>query len=798
MWPTTIFSALLFLAFIGSNSAQDKPSKQKYTISGYIEDALSGEKLIGATIADPQSGMGAVSNIYGFYSLTLPANDSLYLLVSYIGYQRQIYKVILDKNTELDIALSEELEQEAVVVSAEEHREAIEDRVQMSQVSIPIEQIKKLPAFLGEVDVLKALQLLPGVQSGSEGSSGLYVRGGSPDQNLILLDGVPVYNAFHLFGFFSVFNADAIKSVTLTKGGYPARFGGRLSSVLEINMKEGNMNKFHGEGSIGLISSKFTLEGPIWKEHTSFIVSARRTYIDVLAQPFILLAQSNTPGESAVPGYYFYDVNAKINHRFNRKHRLYASFYTGDDKFSFVYKSKFKQGNYEEQSEYRNGLQWGNITSALRWNWLISDKLFANTTLTYSRYNFNISILDKTTVKDNDSTYIYNFGAKYLSGIEDLGFKMDFDYVPHPNHYIRFGANGIYHVFKPGAINVKTDNDQIDNDQSYGNRPIKAGEFYAYMEDDFKIGKIFRANIGLHASGFLVNEKFYHSLQPRVGTRIMLPERIALKASFATMTQYIHLLSNEGIGLPTDLWVPTTDSIVPEQSWQLALGIAKTFEGLFELSIEGFYRDMRGLISYKPGASFIEPGSSWQSKVETNGLGQSYGAEIFLQRSEGKFTGWVGYTLSWSWRHFPDTDINSGKKYPYKYDRRHDVAIAAMYKFSERVSASAVWVFGTGNTTTLPIERYAMPNRGYLSQFETYSAKNDYRMRPYHRLDLSVDLHYKRKKWEYSWSFGVYNAYSRQNPFFIFADTDWRSGQRVFKQVSLFPIIPSVRWNFKF
>ena len=478
---------------------------------------------------------------------------------------------------------------------------------------------------------------------------------------------------------------------------------------------------------------------------------------------------------------------------------MYASFYAGDDKFNFTYKSTYKNGNYQEKYEYKNGLRWGNITSALRWNWLISDKLFANTTLTYSKYNFGIEILDKTTINDNDSTYQRDFGAKYNSGIEDVSFKMDFDYVPLPAHYIRFGASGIFHTFKPGAMNISSKENITEVTQTYGNKAVQAGEFAAYIEDDVQIGKIFRANIGVHGSSFLVNNKMYYSVQPRIGTRFKLPKRMAIKASFATMTQYIHLLTNEGIGLPTDLWVPTTDSIVPEQSWQVALGFAKTFEGLFELSVEGFYKDMRGLVSYKPGASFIEPGSTWQSKVETNGLGQSYGGEVFVQKTEGKLTGWIGYTLSWSWRVFPNTEINSGNKYPYKYDRRHDLSVAAMYKFSEKVSCSAVWVFGTGNAVTLPIERYTMPSQyGHLTEFENYGSKNSYRMKPYHRLDLSVDLHYKKKRYEYSWSFGLYNAYSRRNPFFIFSNFNWETQQKQFKQVSLFPIIPSVRYNFKF
>lgn len=792
------------LCIIPLKAQTEQNSKDRFTISGYIEDASTGEKLIGATVFDIKSGQGTVTNVYGFYSLTLPS-DSIYLSLSFMGMEQEFYKLFLSENISLDFALKEEATAlEAVEVIAEEHAESIEDRVQMSQISIPIEQIKKLPAFLGEVDVLKTLQLLPGVQSGSEGSSGFYVRGGSPDQNLILLDGVPVYNASHLFGFFSVFNADAIKSVSLTKGGYPARYGGRLSSVLEINMKEGNMKGFHGEGSIGLISSKFTFEGPILKNKASFIISARRTYIDLLAKPFIILSQRGQApsggSSSNIPGYYFYDLNAKVNYKFNRKHRLYASFYLGDDKFNFNSRDQSVDNDITYIDEFNNKLQWGNITSAVRWNYLINNKLFLNTTATYSRYNFSIGILDKTTEITPDSTTVSSFGAKYFSGIEDLALKFDFDYVPKPNHYIRFGANAIYHQFKPGAINLQNV-DEIDNinlNINYGNTQVNATELATYIEDDWEITNKFRANIGVHASAFLVNKEFYYSVQPRLGLRYLLPRNYALKASFATMTQYIHLLSNEGLGLPTDLWLPSTENVTPEQSWQAAIGAAKTFEGLFELSAEVFYRNMRGLISYKPGASFIDPGSNWQDKVEIDGLGNSYGLEVFLQRNSGKFTGWFGYTLAWSNRHFPDTEINSGNPYPFKYDRRHDISLTGMYEFNKKVSVSAIWVFGSGNTVTLPIERVGVVRSWGVEEIEGYGSKNDYRLAAYHRLDLSVDLHYYKKKWEHHWSFGLYNAYSRQNPFFIYADEDWETNLPIFRQVSLFPIIPSVRWNFKF
>ena len=443
----------------------------------------------------------------------------------------------------------------------------------MSSISVPIDQIKSLPAFLGEVDVMKVLQLLPGVQSGSEGSSGLYVRGGGPDQNLILLDGVPVYNASHLFGFFSVFNSDAINNVQLIKGGFPARYGGRLSSVIDISMKEGNMKEFHGEGSIGLIASKLTLEGPIAKEKTSFIVSARRTYIDLIARPLI---KASTDGDETV-GYYFYDVNAKINHKFSDKDRLYLSAYLGDDKGYSFYKDEYDRTKYEEEV----ALRWGNITSALRWNHVYNPKLFSNLTLTYSRYRFNTLAEEKEeTINSNGDKSSYYFKWLYQSGINDLAAKIDFDFIPAPNHYIRFGANAIYHTFSPGALNVKED---VVIDTTLGASKTYALEYAAYVEDDFDITRWLKVNAGLHFSAFQVNDQWYTSLQPRLATRFLLTDELSLKASYVKMTQYIHLLTNSGIGLPTDLWVPATEKIKPQQAHQVALGLARNFKRKYEI-----------------------------------------------------------------------------------------------------------------------------------------------------------------------------------------------------------------------
>ncbi len=784
---------------------QADAQQERYTISGYVEDAKTGEKLIAANVFDPEKNKGTTTNVYGFYSITLP-KDSVYLAVSYVGYETKYFRMYLDKDISMNLALGVGAELDEIVVTAEKY-ERVEQKTQMSQVSVPIKQIKKLPALLGEVDILKSLQLLPGVQSGGEGTSGLYVRGGSPDQNLILLDGVPVYNVSHLFGFFSVFNADAIKNVTLTKGGFPARFGGRLSSVLEINMKEGNMKEIKGSGSIGLISSRLTLEGPIVKDKTSFIISGRRTYLDLLARPFIKQASAVEEDIDFTGGYYFYDVNAKINHKFSEKDRLYASVYTGDDRFYVKVNENYSYGNEEYDFGIESSLDWGNLTSALRYNHLWSNKLFSNVTATYSRYNLNTGITASETDKYNgEVVYDASYGAKYLSGIEDLNGKIDFDYLPNPSNHIRFGAGVTHHTFKPGALNFKisaTDSSPLDTIVGTGN--TTSMDYVAYVEDEITIGENFKANIGVHGSAFDVEDQLYFSIQPRVGLRYLLPGDVAIKASYATMTQYLHLLTNEGIGLPTDLWLPSTARIKPESSWQAALGIAKTFNDKFEFSVEGYYKKMDNLISYKEGASFIDFGD-WQDKVE-QGSGDSYGAEVFVQKKKGKTTGWVGYTLSWTNRQFEN--INSGKVYPFKYDRRHDISAVVIHEFNERISASATWVYGTGNAITLPVSRAEvyLPNDYYNgpTEIEYPSEKNAYRMNAYHRMDVGVDFIKQKKRYKRKFTIGAYNMYNRKNPFFIFASNERTYDSngnfttvRKFKQLSIFTIIPSFSWGFEF
>ncbi len=798
-----IFLLFFSLFFLATANGQ---GKNKFTISGYIEDATSGEKLISANAYDTKSENGTVSNIYGFYSITLPS-DSVVITFSYIGYQALEYRLLLDKDLVINVKLEPELSLQEITVVAEKYEERIEETTRMSTVDVPIAQIKKIPALLGEVDVLKALQLLPGVQSGGEGQNGLYVRGGSPDQNLILLDGVPVYNASHLFGFFSVFNADAVKDVKLTKGGFPARYGGRLSSVIEINMKEGNINEWHGAGSIGLIASKLTVEGPIKKDKTSIMLSGRRTYIDILAKPLIEKSFAEGGG-SGTAGYFFYDFNGKINHKFSDKDRLYFSIYTGKDKFYLeeTYKDEFNGNSFEDETEF--GLGWGNITSALRWNHLWTNKLFSNTTLTFSRYSFNTKLRSYSEFDEGSDEYALG----YLSGIDDFAGKIDFDYVPNPSHFIRFGAGIINHTFKPGKFDILFE--EIENgypstsiDTTLGQANINAQEFSAYIEDDMKLGKNLKLNAGLHFSAFRLKDKTYPSLQPRLNVRYMLPANVALKGSFAMMRQYVQLLTNEGIGLPTDLWLPSTKRVKPQDSWQVGLGLAKTFAGKYEVSIEGYYKEMTNLVAYKEGASFITL-NDWEDDV-TQGDGKSYGAEFFVQKKKGRLTGWVGYTLSWSWRTFPE--VNLGERYPFKYDRRHDLSIVASYEISDRINIAGTWVFGTGNAVTLANSQYygVFPdvnfpnfNSARINRTDFYRNRNNFRMNAYHRMDIGINFVKKKKRHTRTWSFGAYNTYNQKNPFFLFTDEEFNletgESKTVLKQASLFPIIPYFNYSFEF
>lgn len=771
---------------------------QEYTISGYVTDASSGEVLIGANVYDQNTMQGTATNNYGFFSLTLPEGEVVFT-ISFVGYPTYIDTFVLQRDTQMSLPLTSSFDLDAVEVKATKVSR-IEEQSQMSTVEIPVAQIKQLPAFLGEVDVLKTLQLLPGVQSGNEGATGLFVRGGSPDQNLILLDGVPVYNVSHLFGFFSVFNADALNSVKLIKGGFPARYGGRLSSVLEIQMKEGHKKEWHGDGSIGIIASKLTLEGPLIKDKASILVSGRRTYIDLLAQPFIKagFASDNSSGSA---GYYFYDLNGKINYTISEKDRLYLSAYLGDDRFYFRERYEETEPGYSLEEEFGGALSWGNVTSVLRWNHQYSPKLFSNATVYYSQYQFNTGVEDGFREVDDGVVEEEFFGLRYFSGIDDWSGKVDFDWLPSPDHFVRFGASGIYHTFRPGATQFEADFGNNTLDTTIGSVATRAGEYRVYIEDDWKVNQRLKVNAGLHGSAFAVDGRWYWDIEPRLSMRYLLTDEMSLKASYARMSQYIHLLTNSGVGLPTDLWVPATDRVPPQRSWQVAAGLARTLGNQFEVTLEGYYKVMQNVIEYRDGASYLGNANNWEGQV-ASGRGWSYGAELLVQKKTGATTGWVGYTLSWTNRQF--AELNFGETFPYKFDRRHDLSIAIVHEINDRWQVSGTFVYGTGNAISLPIAQYGGITgsatgevySAYAQRFH-YASRNGFRMRAYHRMDLGI-THTKTTKWgESRWNLSVYNLYSRLNPYFIYYGTD-DFGDPAFKQVSLFPILPSISYAFSF
>lgn len=770
-----------------------KVNAPKVTISGYVSDISSGERLIHANVFETTTLVGTISNVYGFYSLSLPAGMHE-IAYSFVGYDAETLFLNLTNDTIININLKGNTTIDEVKVVANDPSQVNLMSTQMSRVDLPLDKVEKLPAFLGEVDVIKALQLMPGVQSGTEGTSGLYVRGGGPDQNLILLDGVPLYNPNHLMGFFSVFNPNAIKNISLCKGSFPAEYGGRLSSVLDIRMKEGNEKEFHGNIKVGLISSNINLEGPIKKDKTAFNISARRTYLDLLTRPFI---KKNAEGNDM--GYYFYDFNAKVNHKFSDKDRLFLSVYSGKDDGYGNTDDDVSEGttNYSEENKF--SLNWSNVISALRWNHIYNNKLFSNTTLTYSTYNFNVTDEYTTKKPDNRKDY-YNF--RYRSGIEDFAGKIEFDYFPNPNHTLKFGANYTYHTYRPGVTTIKEqESSSTVSDTIISNNSINSHEYYVFAQDNIEIGSRLKVNIGAHYSGFYVEDKLFHSFQPRISMRFLASPKLSFKAAYSKMNQYIHLLSSSTISLPTDLWLPITKETGPQRSHQFGFGAFYNIAKGIDFSLEGYYKETSNLIEYKEGASFSDS-NRWQDKIETGGKGWSYGLEALLRKSTGNTTGWIGYTWAWADRQFDN--LNFGKKYPFRYDRRHDVGIAINHKFNDRIDIGATWVYGTGNAVTFSTSSYNPLSASAVNQYSSteplpyYSGRNNYRMPSYHRLDLGINFNKKLTRGTRTWSVGVYNAYSRKNPFFIYKTGGSSTSKQKIKQISLFPIIPSVSYSYKF
>lgn len=795
---------------------------QNHTISGYITDRETGELLISATVFDRLSLKGNATNNNGFYSLTLPEGD-VSLLYSYIGYEPQKHTFRLQGDTVINVSLSSQNTLQEVTVVGHRSETGVRGS-QMSAIEVPVGQIKNIPTLFGENDLIKALQLLPGVQSGTEGSAGLYVRGGGPDENLLLLDGVPLYNVNHMFGFFSVFNSDALKNVTLYKGSFPARFGGRLSSVVDVRMKDGDDKKIGGTVSVGLISSKIQLEGPIVREKTMFNVSFRRTYIDILAQPFIKMAAKREDADNKVgAGYYFYDLNAKFTHKFSDRDRLYLSLYTGDDAVYSTMRTHDRESrHYEEKNWSKLNWGWGNLIGVLRWSHIVNNRLFMNTTTAFTRYRSKLKVGSEIEETDKSRTpsVVTNTESSltYRSGIRDGSVKVDFDYTPGPTHDIKFGANYTYHLFSPDVSSLKHVNSQnVDErvDTVIGSPKVYAHENMAYFEDNLSIGKRLKVNLGAHFSSFHVQKENYFSFQPRVGLRLLFNEDFSAKAGYAYMSQYIHLLSNSSVSLPTDLWVPVTKKIKPMSSHQYSAGLFYSLRDVADFSVEGYCKTMDNLLEYKDGASFMGVSTNWEEKVSM-GRGIAYGVEFLMQRSFGNTTGWLGYTWSKSDRTFDKAGnvINNGKTFPAKYDRRHDVSLTASHKFSEKFDLSASWVFSTGNAATFAYQNYRIipaPNdqrQRYTPRETSYiDSRNNFRYNSYHRLDLGVNFHKITKRGNRrTWNISIYNAYNRLNPFFVYpsskSEFDPETGERKMKtklmQYSLFPVVPSVTYTLKF
>jgi hypothetical protein len=786
-----ILLTFLFVFQISFLSAQDtKTRENKVTISGYIKDAINGETLIGANLyIDAEEILGTTTNIYGFYSLSLDTGE--YRIVSsYVGYQNWAMELDLKEDVRINITLQpDDNSLEEIEISTERKDNNVEG-TQMGTIELTTETIKNIPALFGEVDVLKAIQLLPGVQAAGEGNTGFYVRGGGSDQNMVLLDDALVYNTGHLFGFFSIFNSDAIKNTTLVKGGMPAEYGGRLSSVVDVTMKEGNMKRYEVEGGIGLISSRVTFQGPFKKDVSSFLVSFRRTYAFDIAQP----ALNRT--DFAGTNYNFYDLNLKANYIFNDKNRLYLSGYFGRD--VFVYNSVPRNTNIR--------IPWGNATSTLRWNHLFNDKLFMNTTFIFNNYKFDFR------AKTEDFVFSVN------SGVRDFNLKFDLDYFWNSKNTLKFGYHYTFHTYSPNSVQATLDDTELET-----NLQDKHGhEMGLYVQDEMEVSKRVKLNMGLRLALYQATGPFteiiptdpgmadtirYRTLQPiktyinpepRISMRIGIDETSSLKAGITLNHQYAHLVSTSNSTLPTDVWVPSSKNVKPQRALQYALGYFKNFkDNMFEASVEVYYKHLWNQIEFNESYT-----PEFNVELEEDfvfGRGQSYGAEFFFKKRLGDFSGWVGYTFSKTDRIFEE--LNEGKRYPAKFDRTHDVSINLSYEINDVISLGGTWVYATGNAFTIATEVYFIGN----ALVTGYGDRNGIRLKSYHRLDLSMTVvprYVQDRKFKSSFNFSIYNVYNRKNVYFMYPNIegDPINGDTQFQliEVSIFPIIPSITWNFKF
>jgi hypothetical protein len=738
---------------------------QTLTLSGYMYDAENGESLVGAIAYIKGTSRGVSANVYGFYSLSLKPG-TYDISFSCVGYKPRVEHVLIDKDLALDVRLEpEQTSLQEVVISAtkNEGREEVQS-TQMSAIRIPVERIKSIPTIGGETDMIKVMQLMPGVKRGSEGQNGMFVRGGTGDANLILMDEAVVYNVSHLFGFFSVFNNDALKDVTLIKGGFPASYGGRLSSVLDIRMKEGDPEKYHAEGGIGLLSSRLTLQGPIIRNRMSFVLSGRRSYIDQVFK----LAGATIP-------YYFYDLNAKLNYRLSDKDRLYLSTYQGDDILAAG----------DPNSLFEGGFSLGNITSTFRWNHLYSNRLFSNISLIHTRFRYQV----EASVPGNS--------LLITSQINDIGIKADFDHYKSSNSRRTYGLSVIPHTFRPNVINTAGEISQaLKSRRGNGILTVETG---LYANNEKALDSLpLKVNYGARLSVLNAPDAAYGALEPRFSATYLLEENRSLKFGYSHMRQYMHLVSSSAISLPTDLWYPVTKNVKPQSADQLALGYTHSLDRYkCMFTAEVYYKWMRNLIEYRPGAVLILNDN--YEKELIHGKGKGYGIELFLNKTSGRLTGWVGYTLSWATRQFDE--LNGGRPYYAKYDRRHDFSFVGVYDFTKRFSFSAVWVYSTGSRFTAVNGQFLMPNATLTTVdiLNLYTSRNGIELPPAHRLDINFIIKRKpHRKWEGEWHIGAYNFYNRAQPYRIRVVPGNQPGTYKYQAEGLFGFIPSVAYNFKF
>ncbi|GAL85576.1 TonB-dependent receptor plug [Sporocytophaga myxococcoides] len=781
------YRPILFLLFItvSYQKLSAQVNANSISIKGHIKESSGNEPIVGVVVSIPAINLSTATDTSGFYSLSFESKDTLEVLFLMQGYTTQKKKVWNSQVIDVRLISDQHFLKEITILG--EDTAYLSSNVQMSKITLSMKQVNSVPSLLGERDVIKVLQLMPGVQKGREGNTAMYVRGGGPDQNLIMLDGMPFYSASHLYGFFSLFNSDVLQDIEFTKGAFPAKYGGKLSSVLDMTMKEGNKKEYHGEVGVGILSSKLMLEGPIKKDKCSFIIGARRSYMDLLISPFL-------PDTSKV-SYYFYDINAKVNWDINRRNKISFSFYNGKDNF----KSNFKNYNFSNNTR----LNWNNILGNLVWDNIISDKLSSRLSMGASKFY----IKTKQYLFEDSTGYDYH----YNSSIKDITLKYEFAYKPSEKHSINAGIQMIFHHFAPGAF-IKESRGMITDKSDI---PVKSQEMSIYVEETGRLSSFFSYNLGGRLTRYSVRNKVYIKPEPRVSMAFHLSKKFAIKTSYAEMNQYALMLSQNILGPPLDLWVPATNNITLQNSKQVALGIAKDFKHSLTLTIEGYYKKSFNLVDYKEGASFLVKNFNssryytWEEQV-TQGKGWTYGSEFMLHKRAGKFSGWLAYTLSWNWMQFKE--LNLGRKYPAKYDHRHDASVVVIYKPKDKFSISITWVYSSGNAYTIPtsITRTINPyptNGAWTEYYYTiYAPKNSYRMPAYHRLDLGAQFHKSLKRnISRVWDISIYNAYNRENPYYYFLAKDGSTDAGIIKyshyklnKIVLFPIIPSVSYRLIF